>query len=183
MVHALRLSPMVSQSDAPPVRPTASQVEDLRLAASRLSGPARRAFQADMTLKYCGGNPRLAERIFGWGRQSVALGLAEQRSQLICVGAQSGFAGNKRWEERYPEAATALVALAEAHSQQDPSFKTSIAFTRLTATEVLRQLQAQGFAEEHLPARSTVAVILNRLGYRLRPVVKAKPQKNCPKPT
>ncbi len=85
MVYSLRLSPMISQSDSPPVRPTASQVEDLRLAASRLSGPARRAFQAEMALKYCEGNPRLAERILGWGRQSVALGLAEKRSQSCCM--------------------------------------------------------------------------------------------------
>ena len=173
----------MSHPAAPPERPTASQVDDLRLAASTLSGPARRAFQAEMTLKYCEGNPRRGERLFGWGRQTIALGLAEKRSQLTCVGAQSGFSGNKRWEERYPDAAAALVALVEAHSQQDPSFKTSIAYTRITAMEVLRQLQAQGFADEHLPARSTVAVILNRLGYRLRPVVKAKPQKNCLRPT
>ncbi|MEO1297004.1 MAG: transposase [Cyanobacteria bacterium J06636_16] len=174
---------MTNSSESPPERPTASQIEDLRLAASRLSGPARRAFQAEMALKYCEGNPRRAERLFGWGRQTVALGLAEKHHQIICVGSQSGFAGNKRWEERYPDAAAALVTLAEAHSQQDPSFKTSIAYTRLTAREVRQQLQAQGFAEEQLPARSTVAVILNRLGYRLRPVVKAKPQKNSLKLT
>ena len=162
---------MTNQTEGPPEPPTASQLDDLRLAASRLSGPARRAFQAEMTLKYCEGNPGRAERLFGWGRQTVALGLAEQQHQMICVGSQSGFAGNKRWEERYPEAAAALVTLAEAHSQQDPSFKTSIAYTRLTVSEA------------HLPARSTVAVIRNRLGYRLRPVVKAKPPKNFLRPT
>lgn len=174
---------MTNQTESLPQPPTASQIEDLRLAASRLSGPARRAFQAEMTLKYCEGNARRAERLFGWGRQTVALGLAENQHQMVCVGSQSGFAGNRRWEERYPEAAAALVTLAEAHSQQDPSFKTSIAYTRLTAPEARRQLQAQGVAEEQLPARSTMAVILNRLGYRLRPVVKAKPQKNCLRPT
>jgi hypothetical protein len=172
-------------NDAPslPVRPNPSQVEDLRLAASRLTGATRRAFQADMALKYCEGTPRLAESIFGWGRQTVALGLAEKQTGLVCVGAQSGFGGNRKWEERYPDAATALVTIAEAHSQQDPSFTTSIAYTRLTAPEALRQLQAQGVPGEQLPALSTMAVILNRLGYRLRPVVKAKPQKNCPRPT
>jgi hypothetical protein len=164
-------------------RPNPSQVEDLRLAATQLKGATRRAFQAEMTLKYCEGNSRLAESIFGWGRQTVSLGLAEKQTGLVCVGAQSGFAGNHRWEARYPDAAATLVAIAEAHSQQDPSFTTSIAYTRLTAPEALRQLQMQGVPEEQLPARSTMAVILNRLGYRLRPVVKAKPQKNCPKRT
>lgn len=174
---------MMSDSPSLPTRPSPSQVEDLRLAASKLTGATRRTFQAEMALKYCEGNPRIAESIFGWGRQTVTLGLAEKQSGLVCVGAQSGFGGTRKWEERYPEAAATLVSIAEAHSQQDPSFTTSIAYTRLTAPEALRQLQAQGVSEEQLPALSTMAVILNRLGYRLRPVVKAKPQKNCRKPT
>src|SRR5712691_13000418 len=34
-----------------------SQIADLRLAASKMTGPKRRAFEAEMTLKYCRGNP------------------------------------------------------------------------------------------------------------------------------
>lgn len=160
-----------------------SQIADLRLASRSLTGAARRAFQAAMTLKYCDGNARLAEKVLGWGRHTIALGLAEKRTGIRCVGSQSGFGGTKRWEERYPDAAEALRTLAETHCQQDPSFKSSIAYTRLTAAEALRQLQAQGFAGEVLPALSTMAVVLNRLGYRLRPVVKARPQKNSLKLT
>jgi hypothetical protein len=162
---------------------SASQIADLRLASQSLTGAARRAFQAEMTLKYCDGKARLAEKVFGWGRHTVALGLAEKRTGLICVGSQSGLGGTKRWEDRYPAAAEALRVLAETHCQQDPSFKSSIAYTRLTAAEARRQLQAQGLAEERLPAPSTMAVVLNRLGYRLRPVVKARPQKNSLKLT
>ena len=47
------------------MRPSPSQVEDLRLAASKLTGATRRAFQAEMALKYCESNPRLAESLFG----------------------------------------------------------------------------------------------------------------------
>jgi hypothetical protein len=162
---------------------SASQIADLRLASQSLTGAARRAFQAEMTLKYCDGKARLAEKVFGWGRHTVALGLAEKRTGIMCVGAQSGFSGAQRWEERYPAAAEALRTLAETHCQQDPSFKSSIAYTRLTAAEARRQLQAQGFAGEMLPAPSTMAVVLNRLGYRLRSVVKARPQKNSLKLT
>ena len=35
----------------------------------------------------------------------------------------------------------------------------------------------QGFADDQLPFPSAMAVILNRMGFRLRKVVKAKPQK------
>jgi len=159
------------------------QIEDLRLAASKMSGATRRSFQAQMTLKYCGGNARLAERVFGWGRVNIEVGLAERRSGIVCAGDQAGYSGGKRWEEKHPEVATALRELAEAHAQQDPTFESSIAYTRLTAQQALKQLRQQGFAVEQLPAPSTMAVILNRMGYRLRPVVKAKPQKNSPKQT
>jgi hypothetical protein len=43
----------------------ASQIADLRLAASKMTGSTRRAFQAEMTLKYCQGNPLQAETVFG----------------------------------------------------------------------------------------------------------------------
>lgn len=159
-----------------------SQIEDLRLASSQLTGAKRRAFQAEMTLKYCDGSARQAESRFGWSRQTVTVGLGEKRTGIICCGVQSVFGGNKRWEEKQPEAAAALRQLAEAHAQQEPSFSSSIAFTRLTAAEALQQLEAQGYRPEQLPGASTMAVILNRLGYRLRKVVKVKPKKNCQKP-
>ena len=160
-----------------------SQIEDLRLAARKLSGEKRRDFQAEMSLKYCEGKARRAERLFGWNRKSVEVGLAEHRTKLVCKGLQSRFSGNKRWEEKNPEAAAVLEGIAEAHAQQDPTFRSTIAYTRLTAAEALRQLQNEGFPTEKLPGQSTMSVILNRMGYRLRKVVKAKPQKNCQKPT
>jgi hypothetical protein len=41
----------------------------------------------------------------------------------------------------------------------------------------LEALRAQGYREERLPSPSTMAEVLNRMGFRLRKVVKAKPQK------
>jgi hypothetical protein len=160
-----------------------SQREDIRLASSKLHGIERRAFQAEMALKHCQGNARLSENVFGWGRNSVATGLGEKRTGIICVGAQSGFGGNKRWEARYPDAAAVVQELAEEHSQQDPTFKSSIAYTRLSAAEALRQLEIKGFAPDQIPSPSAMAEILNRMGYRLRKVVKAKPKKRLRKQT
>lgn len=162
---------------------TRSRIEDLRLASSKLTGAKRRSFQAEMCLKYCDGSARLSETVFGWNRATVELGLAEQRSGITCVGAQANASGTKRWEERYPQVAQALRELAESHAQQDPTFSSSIAYTRLTAAEALKQLAQQGFTAEQLPSASTMAAVLNRMGYRLRKVVKAKPQKNSRKPT
>src|SRR5437016_4677346 len=156
---------------------TPSQIADLRLAASKLTGPERRSFEAAMTRKYCEGNPLLAEAVFGWGRQTVALGLAERRTGIICLGAQSAFSGRKRWEEQHPQATQALRQLAEAHAQQDPTFRTSLTYTRLTAQAALNALTEQGYRADQLPSPTTMAEVLNRLGFRLRKVVKAKPQK------
>jgi hypothetical protein len=164
---------------AQPARQSLSQgqIDDLRLAASKMIGAERRAFMAEMALKYCGGGARLAETVFGWGRETGEMGLAEKRTGLICFGAQSAYCGRQRWEERQPGAAAALRQLAEAHAQPDPSFRTVLGYTRLTAKAAREALLSQGFGEEQLPSPSTMAEVLNRLGYRLRKVVKAKPRK------
>ena len=161
--------------DRQPLSP--SQIADLRLAASKMSGPTRRAFEAEMTLKYCEGSPLLAEIIFGWGRHTVEVGLAERRTGIRCLGAQAAFSGRKRWEDVQREAAEDLRRLAEAHAQQAPTFRTTLAYTRLTAKAALAALRAQGYREDQLPSPSTMAEVLNRLGFRLRTVVQAKPQK------
>lgn len=170
------------QKEDKPNRLTSSQIEDLRLAARKMKGASRRGFQAEMCSKYCGGNVRYAETLLGWSRHTIELGLSEKQSGIICVGAQSMCSGAKKWEEKQPVAAQALKEIAESHAQQDPSFRTSIAYTRLTAAEAISQLRNQGFDKSEIPAPSTMAVILNRMGYRLRKVLKAKPQKKFPKP-
>ena len=160
----------------------ASHVEDIRLASSKMTGSERRAFQAEMAVKYCSGSARCAEEVFGWSREAVRLGLNEKRTGIVCVG-HHAFCGAKLWEQKHPEVAEALWRLAESHAQQDPTFRTTLSFTRLTAEEARKQLQALGFADEVLPSRSCMSEVLNRNGYRLRPVLKAKPQKKSPKPT
>ena len=92
------------------------------------------------------------------------------------MGAQAAFSGRKRGEEQPLQAAAALRSVAEAQAQPDPTFRTLLAYTRVTATAAVAALRAQGFSKKHGPAPSTMATILNRLGLRLRKVLKAKPQ-------
>jgi hypothetical protein len=70
-----------------------------------------------------------------------------------------------------------LRPLAEAHAQQEPTLRTALAYTRLTAKAAREALRAQGIPEAHLPAPRTMAEVFNRRGDRLRTVRKAKPQK------
>ena len=74
----------------------------MRLAASKMNGVEPRGFQAQMTLKYCQGRARLAETIFGWGRENIDLGLAEKITGIICVGLQSAFSTAQRCQEKQP---------------------------------------------------------------------------------
>ena len=53
-----------------------------------MNGVQRRGFQPEMTLKYCQVRARVAQTVFGWGRENIELGLAKKRTGIICVGLQ-----------------------------------------------------------------------------------------------
>ena len=162
---------------------TESVRETIRLAARKLTGFRRRQFQAEMAIKYCQGNPRRAEQVFGWGRDSVNTGLNELRTGIRCVDDFST-RGRHKTEEQQPELAQKIHALVDPQSQADPKFQTPLAYTRITAKAVYEQLAANTTEKDrHVPAERTIYDILNRLGYRLRRVRKTKPQKNFPRPT
>lgn len=157
---------------------TEAVIETARLAARKLTGPERRAFQAEMAERYCGGSPRLAEEVFGWGREAVRTGLGERRSGIRCL---DDFAsrGRKKSEAKVPQLAVEIRAVVEPHSQADPKFQTPLAFTRITSKAVREALLAKSeLRAEDVPAERTLVTILNRLGYCLRRVLKTRPQKN-----
>jgi transposase len=162
---------------------TESVRETIKSAARKLTGFRRRQFQAEMAIKYCQGNPRRAEQVFGWGRDAVNTGLNELRTGIRCADAFST-RGRRKTEEQQPELVREIHALVDSHSQADPKFQTPLAYTRMTAKAVHERLAANTSEKDrHVPAERTVYDILNRLGYRLRRVRKTKPQKNFPKPT
>ena len=160
---------------------TPSAIKDLPLAATKMNLVERRAFFADMCLKYCQGSPRKAERVFGWRRTSIELGLKEKHSGIICLGAQSVYSGRKKWSEKEPLAAQSLREIAERYAQQNPTFNNPITYTRLTIAEAIKQLKEIGYKKSQLPSPSTMAVVLNRMGDHLRKVLKAKPKKKFQK--
>ena len=166
-----------------PAELTEPMIESLQSAARKLTGFRRRQFQAEMTLKYCDGRGRRAERVFGWGRGAVDTGLNELRTGIRCVDHYSG-RGRHKTEEQHPELAKEIRALVEPHSQADPKFQTTFAYTRITAKAVHEQLAANAAGRDRpVPAERSLYRILNRLGYRLRRVRKTKPQKKFPRPT
>lgn len=167
---------------------TAAVIETARLAARKLTGPQRRAFQAEMAERYCGSSPRLAEELFGWGREAVRTGLGERRSGIRCLDDFSS-RGRKKSEAKVPQLAVEIRAVVEPHSQADPKFQTPLAFTRITSKAVREallaksELRTSGLRVEDVPAERTLVTILNRMGYCLRRVLKTRPQKRFARPT
>lgn len=151
--------------------------ELIRSAARRLKGHARRLFQAEVADALCAGSPRAAERRFGFDRNAVATGQREARSGIRCAGDFAARA-RPRAEVKDPQLARDVRAIVEPATQADPEVKSARRYTNLSAREVLAALKSQkGYADQSLPSERTMRDILNRLGYRLKRIQKAKPIK------
>jgi hypothetical protein len=156
--------------------------ELLRETAKELKGSARRLFMARTVRALGEGGQRLAERELGWNRGTLRKGQHELSHGVVCLDAYS-WRGRKRSEEHLPHLLSDITAIVDGQSQTDPQFRTNRLYTRLTATEVRRQLMAKfGYSDKELPTAETIATKLNALGYSLKKVAKTQPQKNFLKP-
>ena len=152
-------------------------IATIKDAAKKLTGAIRREFQAQVSIDYLNSKPHLAEKIFGWDRKTVVLGLNELRSGVVCIDDFKA-RGNKKTEAKMPQLENDIISLAEPESQIDPKFQTSFKYTRITAKAMREALiTKKGWHHEELPCEKTIGNILNCLGFRLRRVQKAKPLK------
>lgn len=152
----------------------------LRLAAQRLTGVQRRLFVAEVTLRLCGGSARRAERRFCWGREMVSTGLHELQQSIHCLDNFQA-RGRHRLEDKNPQLAQDIRELVEPHIHADPELKSDRRYANLSAEELLTLLQTKkAYAKEALPSVRTMRDIMNRLGYRLKRIQKAKPLKKTP---
>jgi len=148
--------------------------------AKKLKGTDRRQFMAFVVKGLGIGGQTLAERELGWNRRTIRKGMQELKSgQPIIDGFQRS--GRKRVETKLPNLLNDIKSLVDPHSQTDPSFKSTRLYTRITASEVRRQLIEQfGYSDEELPSVETIRRRLNDLGYTLKRVLKTKPIKKIP---
>ncbi len=61
-----------------------NQIQMYKETSEKLTGSNRRSFQAKITKAYLGGRPWKAERVFGWCRKAVELGVKELETGYIC---------------------------------------------------------------------------------------------------
>ena len=155
-------------------------IAKLKDAEKKLTGEKRRAFEGQVTLDYFNSKPYLAEQTLGWDRKTIELGINELRTGIVCV-ENFKARGNKKTEVKNPQLEVDIIALAEPQSQTDPKFQTLFKYTRITAKGMrIALVTEKGWTDKDLPCEKTIGAILNRLGYCLRRVQKAKPLKKIP---
>ena len=88
---------------------TEQHIKTIKDAAKKLTGGKRRAFQAQVATDYMNSKPYLAEKTFGWDRKTVALGLNELRTGLVCFDNFKA-RGNKKTEVKMPQLEIDIVA-------------------------------------------------------------------------
>jgi hypothetical protein len=147
--------------------------------ATRLKGTDRRQFMAQVVASLGRGGAAQAERELGWNRGTIRKGQYELEHGAI----RDAFdqRGRKPVEAQLPRLLSDIRAIADPHTQADPTLKSQRLYTRLSAAEVRRQLISQsGYDEAELPCEEVIRQRLNQLGYRLKRVAKTKPQKVIP---
>lgn len=151
-------------------------IELIKRLVHRIPWPSRRAAMGDVTLVVLGGKTRIAENVFGWGRNTTKLGINEFRTKILCTNDLSNRRKLKA-EEKQPELLADIIKLMEPHSHSELRLKTTLLYTNMTASAVYKSLLHKGWTEEKLPTLRTISNILNRCGYRLRTVEKTMVQK------
>ena len=148
----------------------------LRETAQAFHGARRRRFLAE-TVEAFGLSQRQAERQLGWSRDTIRKAQHERHTGLTCCDNFSA-RGRKPAEFHLPHLVPDLCDLVRDQLQTDPTFQTTGLYCRLSAAEVRKQLiDRKGYSDPDLPSVQTIGVQLNRLGFRLRTVVKSRPQK------
>lgn len=161
---------------------SAQTVELISRLVESIPWPDRRRAMGDVAASLLEGKPRVAESVFGWSRYAVQVGMHEARSGISCVNDLSARV-KPRAEDKHPELLADIQSIMEPHSQSEPSLRTTLLYTDMTARAVHEALVRKGWCAPRLPGVRTISNLLNRQDYRLRTVAKTKVQKKQPRPT
>lgn len=151
---------------------TPAEKEMYHETVKQLKGHQKRLYMARVVKTLGRGGQEYARRELGWNSNTIRKGQRELESGFECVDNYQA-RGRKRTEERLPNLLEDIGAIAEQHSQTDPSFQSTRLYLRLSAASVRQALIKQkGYGEEQLPSTETIRDRLNELGYNLKRVKK-----------
>lgn len=152
-------------------------VANVKEVAKKITGSQKRRIAAMLAIQFCGGSPRKTERRFGFSRDCVITGVGELLSGVKCLDDYSS-RGRIKTEVVHPEMEEDIHEILKEHTQTDPTFHSSLRYSKMTAAAVRDNLiTTKAYSAEVIPSRQTIGAILNRQGYRLRKVLKSKPIK------
>ncbi|MEI6423806.1 MAG: hypothetical protein WCP55_16440, partial [Lentisphaerota bacterium] len=95
-------------------------------------GLRKRRIMASLAMRFCGGSPRKTERKFGFARDSVTTGIGELKSGISCISSYSE-RGRIKTEVAYPQSGDDIHHILKEHSQTDPTFKSTLCYSKMTA--------------------------------------------------
>ena len=130
----------------------------LKKGAEHAKGSARRMYMAKVVQALGPGGQRLAEREFGWNRNTIRKGQYE----LEHGAQQDNFAarGRKKVEAHLPNLLRDITDIASQDSETDPTFQTTKLYTPLSAKSVRQQLVTakhyRGYRARKLPGVRTL---------------------------
>jgi hypothetical protein len=140
------------------------------------TGAARRRYMIE-TLETFALSQRQAQRLLGWGRDTLRKAQHERRTGITCLDAFSA-RGRKAAEVHLPCLLDDIKDIVADHLQADPTLQSSRLYCRLSAARVRQHLiDRKGYTDEQLPSIETITNKLNMLGFRLRKVAKCRPKK------
>jgi hypothetical protein len=140
--------------------------------AKQLKGHQKRLYMARVVKALGRGGQAYASRELGWDRNTIRKGQRELETGFRCVDNYQA-RGRKRTEERLPNLIEDIRAIAEQHSQTDPTFQSTRLYLRLSASSVRQaMIRQKGYSDEQLPSAETIRDRLNELGYSLKRVKK-----------
>src|SRR5437660_12147291 len=102
----------------------------IRATAADFSGPDRRGFIA-RTLAHLALSQRQAQRLFGWGRDTIRKAQREARTGLTCLDA-TACRGRKPAEFHLPRLLEDIRAIDQDHCNTDQTFQTTRPYCRHT---------------------------------------------------
>ena len=160
---------------------TTSTVDLIFRLVKLIPWPDQRRAMGDVTLSLLKGRHRIAEEVFGWNRNTVALGVREFQSGISCV---NNIANRKKpkAEEKEPELLDDIHVIMTPQSQADSHLRNTLLYTNMTAQAVYASLRKMGWSKKTLPTVRTISNILERHNYHLRTVAKTKVQKKTSSP-
>jgi hypothetical protein len=146
-------------------------------------GLERRQFMARVVMLLGPGGQLKAEKELGWDRKTIIKGRKEIESGINCIDNFSN-RGRKSSLEIFPSLKEDITKIVNPICQTDPTFRTQNLYSPISANEVRRRLiENENYDPETIPTERTISTIMNKLGFKLKKVAKAKVKKKSLKQT